>query len=197
MANNNLPSTASNQTQGLVLSTKQTFLNDFSLIKVQQKCRRIENFPDILKSGMPSIATVKRKFGDDFIQAYIEGWVVNIREFINVGKKMTDEQTRETAILIVDEYYNMNLADINMIFKNAKLGKYGKYYDRLDGQIILSWFEQHFSERCRLAAEESIREAENYKDDPFQRTSTYVKMNEFIKKSTTREVYNDFNRQGK
>ena len=146
---------------------------------------------------MPSIATVKRKFGDDFIQAYIEGWVVNIREFINVGKKMTDEQTRETAILIVDEYYNMNLADINLIFKNAKLGKYGKYYDRLDGQIILSWFEQHFSERCKLAAEESIREAENYKDDPFQRTSTSVKMNEFIKKSTTREVYNDFNRQGK
>lgn len=84
---------------------------------------------------------------------------------------MTDEQTQETAMLIVDEFFNLNLADINFIFKNAKLGRYGKYYDRLDGQIILSWFEEHFNNRCKLAADESIREADKYKDDPFQRTS--------------------------
>lgn len=120
---------------------------------------------------MPSIVSIKKHFGDDFIQAYIEGWIINIREFINVGKKMTDEQTQETAMMIVDEYYNLNLADINFIFKNAKLGKYGKYYDRLDGQIILSWFDEHFNNRCKTAADASILEAENFKDDPFQRTS--------------------------
>lgn len=130
---------------------------------------------------MPSIVSIKKKFGEDFIQAYIEGWIVNIREFINVGKKMTDEQTQETAMLIVEEYYNLNLADINVIFKNAKLGKYGKYYDRLDGQIILSWFEEHFSNRCKTAADESIREADRFKDDPFQRTSGTLKMQEFVK----------------
>ncbi len=130
---------------------------------------------------MPSIVGIKKNFGDDFVQAYIEGWIVNVREFINVGKKMTDEQTQETAMLIVDEYYNLNLADINFIFKNAKLGRYGKYYDRLDGQIILSWFEEHFSNRCKLAAEESVREADQFKDDPFQRTSGAVKMNNIFK----------------
>lgn len=134
---------------------------------------------------MPSIVSLKMNFGTDFIQAYIEGWVVNIREFINVGKKMTDEQTQETAMLIVDEYYNLNLADINFIFKNAKLGKYGKYYDRLDGQIILSWFEEHFNNRCMVAADESILEADKFKNDPFERTCGTIALNTFTKKIET------------
>jgi hypothetical protein len=130
---------------------------------------------------MPSIVSIKKNFGEDFIQAYIEGWIINVREFINVGKKMTDEQTQETAMLIVDEYYNLNLADINFIFKNAKLGKYGKYYDRLDGQIILSWFEEHLNNRCIAAADESIREADSFKSDSFERTSGTIKLSNFVK----------------
>jgi len=141
---------------------------------------------------MPSIVAIKKNFGADFVQAYIEGWVVNIREFINVGKKMTDEQTQETAMLIVDEYYNLNLADINLIFKNAKLGKYGKYYDRLDGQIILSWFEEHLSNRCKGAADESIREADSFKNDSFERTSGTLKLNSFIKNMEVQKEKNKF-----
>lgn len=81
--------------------------------------------------------------------------------FINVGKAMTDEQTFETAMLVVQEFPNLNIADINLIFKNAKMGRYGKQYDRLDGQLILQWFELYFDERCEEAAENSIREAES------------------------------------
>ena len=142
---------------------------------------------------MPSLVSIKKVFGDDFIQAYIEVWIVNIREFINVGKKMTDEQTTETAMLIVDEYYNLNLADINFIFKNAKLGRYGKYYDRLDGQIILSWFEEHFSNRCKSAADKSIMEAEQFKDDPFQRTSYTGKINNLFNQIQANEQKKKFN----
>ena len=78
---------------------------------------------------------------------------------------MTDVQTQETAMLIVDSFHALTIADINLIFKNAKMGKYGKIYDRLDGQLILSWFDKHFNERCAAAAEISIREAEKYKND--------------------------------
>lgn len=76
---------------------------------------------------------------------------------------MTDEQTSETALLIAETYPSLNIADINLIFRNAKLGRYGKIYDRLDGQIILEWFDRYFDERCNAAAEQSIQEAEKYK----------------------------------
>lgn len=116
-----------------------------------------------IESKAPTIASIRKSFGQDYIQAYIEMWIVNLRMFFNVGKSMTDEQTYMTAELIVDTFYNLNIADINLIFKNAKLGKYGKIYDRLDGNIILEWFQIYFDERCNVAAERSIREAHSYR----------------------------------
>jgi len=120
---------------------------------------------------MPSISKINKKFGEDFTQAYIEGWIVNLRDFINIGKKMSDSQTQETAMMILDEFYNVTIADINLIFKRAKLGQYGQIYDRLDGQVILSWFDKYFQERCKAAADKSILEGDKYKIDPYQRHS--------------------------
>lgn len=118
---------------------------------------------ECIDSKTPQISTIKKSFGEDFIQAYIESWIVNLRMFFNVGRAMTDAQTFETAMMIVEEYPYLNIADINLIFKNAKLGKYGKLYDRLDGSIILEWFERYFNDRCNAASERSIAEAESYK----------------------------------
>ena len=182
-----------NPIQELAKITSSQFTIDYTVLKVNRICRKVDSIPEILKSDLPSLAQIKKRFDSDFVQAYIEGWIVNIREFINVGKKMTDEQTEETAMFIVDEYYNLNLADISYIFKNAKIGKYGKIYDRLDGQIILSWFEEHFSKRCSAAADASIMEAENYKDDPFQRTSGTIKIQNFIKQIEVNNEKKKFN----
>lgn len=83
--------------------------------------------------------------------------------FFNVGKAMTDMQTYDTAMLIVETYPMLNVADINFVFKQAKLGRFGKLYDRLDGAIILDWFEQYLDRRCNAAAERSISEAHKHK----------------------------------
>lgn len=78
---------------------------------------------------------------------------------------MTDVQTQETAMLILESYPALTIADINLIFKKAKTGKFGPMYDRLDGQLILSWFDTYFDERCQAAANASIREADRFKGD--------------------------------
>ena len=119
----NLP--AKVKSQELAKITKTQFVKDYSIMAIQKKCRKINELPDAIKSDMPSIAKINKQFGEDFIQAYIEGWIVNLREFFNIGKNMTDEQTQDTAILIVDLFYTLTLADINLIFKKAKLFPYG------------------------------------------------------------------------
>ena len=141
---------------------------------MQKQLRKVDNVPAAIEAQTPSLAAINKKFGYDFTQAYIEGWIVNLRDFLNVGKKMTDQQTQETAMMILDEFYNITIADINLIFKKAKLGHWGQIYDRLDGQVILSWVDKYFNERCRAAAEISIQEAEKYKSDPYQRFSSRV-----------------------
>lgn len=121
---------------------------------------------------MPALAEVEKTYGYEFLQAYLEGWIVNLREFVNVGKRMTDMQTFETAMIILQDYKYLTIADINLLFKRAKSGYYGKLYDRLDGQIILDWFRSYDKERAAAAVEDSINEAEKYKSDPYERTCT-------------------------
>jgi len=162
-------------------------VKDYSVLAIQKKCRKINDLPAAIKSDMPSLARINKQFGEDFIQAYIEGWIVNLREFFNIGKNMTDEQTQETAMLIVTQFYNLTLADINLIFKMAKLGQLGKVYDRLDGQIILSWFDSYYNKRCEIFASNSIQESSKYKNvlDDFDRNSKPMKMSDIIKKPKT------------
>lgn len=85
---------------------------------------------------------------------------MNLRGFLSVGKSMTDGQTIEAAILIVGTFPNLNIADINMVFKRIKLGRLGKIYDRLDGQVLLEMFDLYFTERCNEAADQSVAEAQ-------------------------------------
>jgi hypothetical protein len=140
----------------------------------------MNDYPAVLESSLPTIGSINRQFGIDFTQAYIEGWIVNLREFINVGKKMSDQQTQETAMLIIENYPSLKISDINLIFKRAKLGKFGSMYDRLDGQLVLSWFDAYFNERCEAAANISIREADKYKGD--LRTESFEEINKLSNK---------------
>lgn len=120
---------------------------------------------------MPTLGEVERAYGYDFLHAYVESWIVNLREFVNVGRGMTDAQTYETATLLLSVYPYLTLADIHLLFRRAKTGYYGKLYDRLDGQVILDWFRRYDAERAACAEEASIQQAERFKGGSAPRTS--------------------------
>lgn len=73
--------------------------------------------------------------------------------------------------MIVEEFGNLTVADVNLIFRRAKLGKYGSFYGRLDGQMLLTWFGEYFDERIKICALKSENEAAAYKGD-FMKNST-------------------------
>lgn len=144
--------------------TKGQFLADYKIPEVQKLCRNINSPSQVFKTNLPTIGTVKRIYGDDFAQAYIETWIVNISEFINIGKNMNANQVYETAQMVLDEFPYFTLADINLVFKKAKKGDFGQIYDRLDGQIIFSWFTKYNQLRCSEAEEQSISQANYFKE---------------------------------
>jgi hypothetical protein len=73
--------------------------------------------------------------------------ITDLALFLNVGKQMNIAQIMETVELVKTEYYFLNLADLQLCFKNIKKGKYGQLYDRLDGQIIMNFIQQYSDER--------------------------------------------------
>ena len=76
---------------------------------------------------------------------------------------MNPNQIKQTAIMILDEYYYLNLADINLVFTRAKKGQYGNLYESLDGMKIFNWFDQYDIERSQNAYEVKLREHDNVK----------------------------------
>jgi hypothetical protein len=92
-----------------------------------------------------------------------------MRDAVNfwaVGRSTFDSEDGRARIvelirLIVQEYSWLKPADIRMVFQNAKLGKYGEAYNRMDGPMILGWFKKYAEERIALAEELHIRKHRN------------------------------------
>lgn len=127
--------------------TREKFMKDFSISECSKLFSKVRKMEQIFETSTPSIASIKKSYDEDFIRLYITIWIINLNEFLNVRNKMNRVQTEETARLIVKEYYALTIADIHFIFENAKQGNYGKFYDRIDGTMILEWFKEHLNER--------------------------------------------------
>lgn len=79
---------------------------------------------------------------------------------------MSDTQVTMTVDLIIEEYPYMKPDDFKLCFKNAMKMKYGKLYNRIDGQIIMNWLREYNKERCAIADNQSWNEYKaNVSDD--------------------------------
>lgn len=74
--------------------------------------------------------------------------ILRTSAFFNIGKSMSEEQAIETAYLLLDKYPHESFEDFVIMFRNAKTGKYGELYNRLDGQIIFKWMGEYLDEKA-------------------------------------------------
>ena len=157
-------------------ATKQSFLAEFAPAKCLRVFQKENTSALTLNSSAPTLASIRREYSEDFQIAYVSVWIVNLNDFVNALRKMSPEQIEETATIIVQEYSYLNLADINLVFRKIKKGEYGQLFAEIDGMKVLSWFEQYAQERMRTAAEISMSQADNFKQD-LPRTCDAVAIN--------------------
>lgn len=119
------------------------------------------------------IGTIIKNLGETKARAAVVYLLADALEFFNAAETMSDVQVAMTVDLIIEEYAYMKLDDIKLCFKNAMKMKYGKIYNRIDGQVIMSWFKEYNKERCSTADNQSYNEhkahnAEEAKPTKFQ-----------------------------
>jgi hypothetical protein len=95
----------------------------------------------------------------------------------------------ELIKMIVEEYSWLKPSDVRIVFDNAKKGKYGETYNRMDGPLILSWFSKYATERIQAAEDISqknhhntkVGKTEDYDDrTPEQRTRDIERLKSII-----------------
>ena len=113
---------------------------------------------DVLDSGHPALATVQKEAGLAKARAVVAYLIAETLEFFNSGNDMNDRQVAVTVDLILEEYPYMQPDDLKLCFRRAMKGRYGKLYNRIDGQIIMGWLREYNRERCTVASEQSYNE---------------------------------------
>lgn len=139
------------QHQTALKSTKSSLENFLKIANTGN----FDTIEKALDSKLPSIALMQKKYGNKVMEMVAE-MVVGTIEFFNVPK-LSAMQVKMTTKFICgsgeDEYDYLNFADINLCFENGMRGKYGKLFNRVDGQIILMWLDKYALERAKLIEE--------------------------------------------
>lgn len=102
--------------------------------------------------------TIKMRYGELNARAAVAYLLADALEFFNAGETMSDTQVAMTVDLIIEEYPHLKTDDLKLCFKNAMKLKYGQIYNRIDGQVVLSWLKKYNSERCSIADNQSYKE---------------------------------------
>ncbi len=126
-----------------------------------------------INSGLPTI----RKLGEEskiVLSAYITEFIEDALSFLNLGKTMSDVQIAQTVTYLIEDYPNVNLADLKLFFNRFKKGIYGKFFDRIDGQVIIEAFTNYNSERMDLFEQQNQRDHYKSKRDERNNVSLFV-----------------------
>lgn len=90
---------------------------------------------------------------------------------LNVSTRMNETQVEYTARMILAENPLLTIADIKYVFDSAVTGKYGLLYNRLDPQVICTWFRKHWDDRLEAAENESMKEHSQHNSGNYERTA--------------------------
>lgn len=86
------------------------------------------------------------------VEALFKLHLISLDSFLRQKDGLTPDQIEFIAEEVMSSYGGMlNFADIHVIFRNAKLGKYGELYNQLSAVKIMRWFSEYADQRCNMA----------------------------------------------
>ena len=156
MKNNQIQTTTDNLPS--VKITKTKFLETYKPSNAFRLFNKVTTVKKAiaLNGNAPSVGDILRAYGDSFIEAYIKIWLINLNDSLGLKRPLTESQMDETAMTIVEDYKNLNLSDINLVFKGMKTGEFGEYYESLNMAKVIGIFKEYFENRMTVAANMSL-----------------------------------------
>lgn len=170
-------------------TTSKEFLMEHTVPQCLRKLRTVNTPALAIKSEMPTLGALKKAYSEDFMLAYIELWLVNLNDFINVSRKMNPAQMQELSVMIYQDYYYFNLADINLVFSKIKKGEFGPLYESIDGAKVLACFQKYVVKRESAAFDTGLEEHRLTKPTKDERRNNALKIKQAYKKARGLEAH--------
>lgn len=139
-------------------STFKELLTTYNPDNSKRLLSRVTNVNLAIKANTPSVSAISRAFGDLKAEAMIKLWLINLNAVTSVNSPLSELQINEIAFYIVSDYRNLTIADLHVIFTNAKKGKYGSFYENLSLDKVMSWVNEYNLEREQAYANNSYQQ---------------------------------------
>ncbi len=153
---------------GLVKFTALDFFKEFKPVNCMKLYRDVNTLPVAVKCETYSLATINKMFSREIAVEYLKLWIIDLNEYMNMSRSMTEMQIEQTAILLYDEYYYLNLSEMNLVFTKIKKGAYGDLYNLLNGAKIMSCFALYNEERTAWYFEAELQKHNQIKQSEKQ-----------------------------
>ena len=113
-----------------------------------------------IRSESPNLADIQRlipKHGDVVVQTILIHALNELKDLVNVGKNLTNAQIAYLANRIMSSYWMLKPEEVKFVLYRGVERE--KLFDRLDPNIVLSWFANYDDERTEAAIRLSDQEA--------------------------------------
>lgn len=119
---------------------------------------------EAFNSNTHSIVKLKKELDNEIVlNAFLAFAVTELVESFNIGKTMNAMQVAFAVETIKTDYYFLKIEELKFCFLEAKKGRYGTMYDRIDCAIICEWIEKYLTQRVQLAYDKNHNEHKQLK----------------------------------
>ncbi len=142
------------------MSSLHESLKPYSPALISKTFTDITTVEKALSVKAPSLKCLSKKDGcnEAQVKALIMAHLISLDAFLKQKNGLSTGEIELIAEEVMDVYgYMLNFADINVIFRNAKLGKYGELYGQLSCAKVIKWFEEYANIRSKTAYEMNLK----------------------------------------
>ena len=119
----------------------------------------------------PTLASIRREQGEKYCTARVAEYLLSIENYLGDKMDMSKAQYIEIAEDIMNEFYVLNIADINLVVQRIKHGEYGKVYGKISCAYIYDAFRNYYQERSDAVAESHKASEESIAKHGYDRTT--------------------------
>ena len=143
------------------------------------------------RTEAPSLALIKSSYGREAAETWICIQFEQLNAYAENGRGFTDLQIKELSMLILNEYYFLNVYEVSLFIVNIKLGKYGEFFGAVGPMKIMTSLNKYVSERrqalCIAETREEQERMEREREDSKKNSITYE---EYLRRKESGEFGN-------
>ena len=120
---------------------------------LRRTLRKVDTPMKAYESRAPTIAEIQKAHGERYCMARIAGLLLSLEDYLGAQCDLSKDQYIILTEDIMDRFYMLNMADINLVLQRIRHGESGKIFGKVSLQYLYKAFEDYTQERTATIAE--------------------------------------------